>query len=177
MAQKNDSSDGGWSPYVAGALSGLVSVLSVWISGHYLGASTTFVRTAGMLEEVFSPERVAQMDYFIKTVPKIDWQWMFVVGVFFGALLAALTSGSFRWQALPTMWQERFGSDSRGKRALFAFVGGVVAMFGARLADGCPSGHGLSGSLQLAVSGFISLACFFIGGMIVARLIYGRKTS
>jgi hypothetical protein len=30
----------------------------------------------------------------------------------------------------------------------------------------------LSGTLQLAVSGFIALVCFFVGGIIVARLIY-----
>jgi hypothetical protein len=30
----------------------------------------------------------------------------------------------------------------------------------------------LSGTLQLAVSGFIALVCFFIGGIFVARLIY-----
>ena len=35
--------DGGWSPYVAGALSGLVSVGSVWFVGKFLGASTTLV--------------------------------------------------------------------------------------------------------------------------------------
>jgi len=40
------------------------------------------------------------------------------------------------------------------------------------LAGGCPSGHGLSGSVQLAVSGFIALICFFIGGIIVVRLLY-----
>jgi len=177
MRQLSQPDDGGWNPYLAGALSGVVSVLSVWISGHFLGASTTFVRTAGLLEQVFAPERVEKMDYFIKTVPKIDWQWMFVVGIFIGALIAAVTSKSFRWQALPEMWLERFGPDSKRKRALFAFAGGTVAMFGARLADGCPSGHGLSGSLQLAVSGFISLACFFAGGMIVARLIYGGRAS
>jgi len=177
MRQRPYSDDGGWNPYLAGALSGLVSVLSVWISGHFLGASTTFVRTAGLMEQFFAPERVEKMAYFIKTVPKIDWQWMFVFGIFIGALIAAVTSKSFRWQALPNMWQERFGEDSKGKRALFAFVGGAIAMFGARLADGCPSGHGLSGSMQLAVSGFISLACFFAGGMVVARLIYGKEES
>jgi hypothetical protein len=36
--------DKGWSPYLAGALAGVVSILSVWIAGKYLGASTTFVR-------------------------------------------------------------------------------------------------------------------------------------
>lgn len=173
----SSSSGGGWNPYLAGALSGLVSVFSVWFAGKFLGASTTFVRVAGMLENVFTPERVAQMDYFIKTAPKIDWQWMFVVGIFIGALIASLSDRSFRVQALPALWQERFGVASNGRRAIFAFGGGIIAMFGARLADGCPSGHGLSGSLQLAISGFVSLACFFIGGIIVARLIYGGKAS
>lgn len=133
IAQKGD---GGWNPYLAGALSGLVSVVSVGVAGHFLGASTTFVRMAGMLEKVVAPEHIATLDYFVKTAPKVDWQWMFVVGIFIGALIAALTSGSFKLQALPDMWQERFGSDSRGKRALFAFGGGAVAMYGARLADG-----------------------------------------
>lgn len=128
--------DRGWSPYLAGALSGVVSILSVWVAGQYLGASTSFVRTAGMLEKVFAPERVEQMDYFIKTVPRIDWQWMFVVGIFIGAFISSMTSRSFYWKALPDMWQERFGSHSRTRRALFAFFGGTVAMFGARMADG-----------------------------------------
>lgn len=128
--------DGGWSPYLAGALSGVVGVLSVWFAGQYFGASTSFVRTAGLIEQMFGPERVAQMDYFIKVAPKIDWQWMFMVGIFLGALISAVTSGSFKLQAVPDMWAERFGQNSTVRRALYAFTGGVVAMFGARLADG-----------------------------------------
>jgi hypothetical protein len=129
-------SNGGWSPYSAGALSGLVGVFSVWFAGQYFGASTSFVRTAGMIEALFGPERVAQMDYFIKVAPKIDWQWMFLVGIFLGAMIAALSSGSFRLQAVPDMWAARFGHASTPGRAVVAFVGGAVAMFGARLADG-----------------------------------------
>ena len=159
------------SPYLAGALSGLVLVLSVWVTGKFYGTSTTFVRAAGMVEKIFDATRVARMDYFIKEVPMIDWQWMFVIGIFIGSLIAAKTSGTFSWQAVPGMWQKRFGS-SIGKRAVVAFIGGVIGMFGARLADGCPSGHGLSGSVQLAMSGFVSLICFFIGGALVARIIY-----
>jgi hypothetical protein len=125
----------GWNPYLCGALSGLVIVFSVWLSGKFLGASTTFVRTAGMLESLISPERVASMPYFIKELPQIDWQWMFVAGIFLGSLLAAKLFGDFRWQAVPVMWQKYFG-PSQMKRGLVAFVGGAVAMFGARLADG-----------------------------------------
>ena len=43
-----------------------------------------------------------------------------------------------------------------------------------RLAGGCPSGHGLSGLSQLAVSGFVALAFFFGGGWVTARLLYGK---
>ena len=128
-------SNGGWSPYVAGALSGVVLILSVWITGKFFGASTTFVRSAGMVEELFSPERVAAMEYFVKELPQIDWQWMFVLGIFLGSLISAVTSGSFRLQAVPDMWERRFG-PSRAKRAVIAFIGAAVAMFGARLADG-----------------------------------------
>ncbi len=166
-------SKGYWSPYLAGGLSGIVIVLSVWFVGKYAGASTSFVRSAGMIEKVFGPERVAQMEYFMKESPVIEWQWMFVVGILVGAFVSAITSGTFKIQAVPTMWQEKFGNEVP-KRAMVAFVGGLIAMFGARLADGCPSGHGLSGSMQLAVSGFIALICFFIGGILMARVVYGQ---
>jgi uncharacterized protein len=76
------------------------------------------------------------MDYFIKVVPKIDWQWMFMIGIVLGAFISAVTSGSFKLQAVPDMWAERFGARSVGRRAVYAFIGGAVAMFGARLADG-----------------------------------------
>jgi len=127
---------GAWNPYLAGALAGVVGILSVVIAGKYFGASTSFVRTAGMIEQFFGPERVAQMDYFIRVAPKIDWQWMFMIGIIVGAFIAAVTSGSFKLQAVPDMWAERFGAKSIGRRAVFAFAGGAVAMFGARLAGG-----------------------------------------
>ncbi|MCJ7594768.1 MAG: YeeE/YedE family protein [Desulfobacterales bacterium] len=131
----NANHDKGWSPYLAGALSGLVLVLSVWMTGKYFGASTTFVRSAGMIEKIFSAERVAKMEYFVKEAPKIEWQWMFVVGILVGSLIASTTSKSFQWKAVPDMWEARFGG-SVAKRGGVAFMGGLIAMFGARLADG-----------------------------------------
>lgn len=124
-----------WSPYLAGGLSGVVLILSVWIAEKFFGASTSFVRSAGMIEKLFGAERAAGMDYFIKNVPKIDWQWMFVIGVLIGSLIASTTSGAFRWQAVPDMWKARFG-PSPTKRGIVAFIGGAIAMFGARLAGG-----------------------------------------
>ncbi|RZB36113.1 MAG: uncharacterized protein SRB2_02464 [Desulfobacteraceae bacterium Eth-SRB2] len=127
--------DKGWSPYLAGALAGIVMILSVWIAGKYFGASTTFVRSAGMIEKIFSAECVEKMDYFIKKVPKFEWQWMFVFGIFMGSLISSTTSRSFKCKAVPDMWEDRFG-PGKMKRAGVAVIGGMVAMFGARLAGG-----------------------------------------
>jgi len=160
-----------WNPYLAGALSGMVSIGSIYFVGKYLGASTSFVRTTGMIEQLFFPDRVAMMPYFMKELPVIDWQWMFVIGIAVGAFIADMESGDFHIQLIPNMWKSRFG-DGIKQRAIVAFIGGIIAMFGARLADGCPSGHGLSGSLQLSVSSYIALICFFIGGLISANWLY-----
>jgi len=132
---KNSDDGKYWSPYVAGACAGLVLVLSVWFAGKYFGASTSFVTSAGMIEKVFSESHVAQTDYFVKSPQKIDWQWMFVIGVLIGSLIASLSSGTFKSQHVPDMWREHFGSGF-GKRGIVAFIGGTIAMFGARLADG-----------------------------------------
>ncbi len=163
---------GRWSPYLAGALSGVVLVLSVWITGKYFGASTTFARTAGAVERLIAPERVKNMAYFAKYAAPVDWQSLFWVGLMAGSFLAALTSSSFTRQMVPDMWSRRFSADPV-RRGMAAFFGGLIALFGARMADGCPSGHGLSGLAQMAVSGYVALICFFIGGIIAARLIYG----
>ncbi|HOE80565.1 MAG TPA: YeeE/YedE thiosulfate transporter family protein [Smithellaceae bacterium] len=124
-----------WSPYAAGALAGLLLVLSVAVAGKYFGASTTFVRAAGFAEQAVAPDKVAGMEYFIKEKIKVDWQLMFVVGVLLGSLVSALTSSDIKAVAVPPMWKRRFGS-SRPKRWVAALLGGVIAMFGARLADG-----------------------------------------
>jgi hypothetical protein len=110
-------------------------VLSVWLAGHYFGASTSFVRSAGLIERVLSPDHVARLEYFGKTTPKIDWQWMFVVGILIGSLAASTISNTYKVQAVPDMWQGRFGSKM-STRGMIALVGGTVAMLGARLADG-----------------------------------------
>ena len=127
--------NGLWSPYLAGALTGIVMILSVLIAHQYFGASTSFVRTAGIVESLFYPEQVAEMEYYQRVAPKLDWQWFFVAGILLGAFFAAKTGGSFKWQSVPDMWHARFG-HTPVKRGIIAFAGGAVLMFGARMADG-----------------------------------------
>ncbi len=124
-----------WSPYFAGALTGVVIILSVWIAGQYFGASTSFVRTAGIIENTISADKVARIDYYQRVAPRLDWQWFFVAGILIGSLISAVSGGTFKWQAVPDMWRSRFGNTPL-KRGLTAFAGGTILMFGARMADG-----------------------------------------
>lgn len=174
---KPNNREKGWSPYVAGALVGLLAIASVYATTHvmgksaYLGASTTFVRAAGFIEQALLPDSGSAKQYFNKTNITIDWQFMLVIGIGIGALIASLTDRSFKLEMVPPIWNRRFG-NSIIVRAVGAFAGGVLLMFGARLAGGCPSGHGLSGIMQLSVSGFAALGMFFIGGCCIAHYIY-----
>lgn len=178
MAEQSDK--GGWSPYLAGALVGVLAILSVFATTHFmgksnfLGASTTFVRAAGLITQTIDPQLVAENAYFAKEKVRIDWQFMLVIGIFLGAMISSLQDKSFRFESVPPTWEKYFG-PSVSKRALAAIFGGVIAMIGARMADGCPSGHGLSGMMQLSVSSFFALALFFGTGILVAHLVYRGK--
>ena len=169
--------DNGWSPYLAGALVGLLAIISVWATTvlmgktNYLGASTTFVRAAGLLERAVAPERVAANEYFTTSKVKVDWQFMLVSGIFLGALISSVTDRSFKWESVPPVWAKRFG-NSPIIRAVGAVLGGIVAMVGARMADGCPSGHGLSGMMQFSVSTLAALCLFYGVGIAVAAMVY-----
>ena len=159
-----------WNPYLAGALSGILIILSVVLSGNYFGSATAFVQLIGILEKILTPEKVAQMKYFSIVEPVLSWQILFIIGIFIGSFLAAKMFGDFKWQLIPELWKNNLGSSPL-KRSLFAFVGGIIAMFGARLAGGCPSGQ-MSSSILLSISGFLAITMFFIAGIIVARLIF-----
>ena len=163
-----------WPPYAVGAGIGILSWFAFLFSDKPLGVSTAYERTAGMIEEAARGSSVREKEYYQRYVPKIDWEWMFVAGLFGGALLSALLSGDFRVEMVPPMWEASFG-DHAALRWLAALIGGVLLGIGARWADGCTSGHGISGTLQLVVSSWVAVLCFFAGGVVTARLIHALR--
>ena len=160
-----------WSPYGVGAGIGLLSCLAFLLSDKPIGCSTAFARTSGMLERLFRGPKTLDKPYYRKFVPELDWEWMLVLGIAIGAFVSARLSGSFALQWVPAFWAETVGS-SPALRWLVALVGGVIMGFGARWAGGCTSGHGISGTLQLAVSSWIAAACFFAGGIVTAQVLF-----
>lgn len=156
-----------WSPYIVGACIGVLSWLTFYFSDKPIGASSFYASVAGFIGKLFAKRRVESLAYFKENPPRVGWEFVFVLMAIVGAGVAALTGGEFVNEWIPPMWQERFG-NSIALRASVAFGGGILMAFGARLAGGCTSGHGISGTMQLNVGSWIAVICFFIGGIAVA---------
>ncbi|HPD16218.1 MAG TPA: YeeE/YedE thiosulfate transporter family protein [Planctomycetota bacterium] len=160
-----------WSPYVVGVGIGVLCCLAFLLSDKTMGCSTAFARSAGMLERLFRGKAVEAKPYYQQFKPVVDWEWMLVVGLLLGAAASALLSGTFHLHWVPPLWAERVGVDPV-VRWVVAFFGGICMGFGARWAGGCTSGHGISGTLQLAASGWLAVAGFFIGGIATAVALF-----
>jgi uncharacterized membrane protein YedE/YeeE len=160
-----------WSPYWVGIGNGILSWIAFVLSDKPIGVSTAYAQTSGMIEKAFQGRKVEEKDYYREYVPQISWTWMLVVGLIVGAFVSAVTSGDFRLEWVPPLWESKFGYSPIIRWAA-AFSGGVILGIGARWADGCTSGHGISGTLQLIISSWIAVICFFVGGVVVAHMIY-----
>lgn len=168
-----------WSPYAVGVGIGMLSWFAFATADHPLGVSTSFEQAAALAERAVAPDIEEANGYFAAKhaegkPPRVGWEWMLVVGLFLGALLSSRLSGDRSSEAVPAQWRERFGGSAAGRLAA-AFSAGAVMMFGARLAQGCTSGHGISGNLQLAASSWAFTVVFFAAATATALLLYGRK--
>lgn len=146
-----------WAPYAVGAGIGVLSWFAFLLLGHPLGITTGFTRLVGLLEG----PHAAQVPYLAKLQPFVNFELMLVIGVFAGSWFSARISGA--------------SQSGRAARALPSFLGGLMILFGARLAGGCTSGHGISGSLQLATSGWLFFLTIFASGAVAAFLLYRKE--
>ena len=166
------TSRGRWNPYLVGAGLGVLSWLAFAVVNTPLGISTPISSSASLCAApVLGGEAVARNAYWAKFPFKWDYHMLFLVGTFLGSLASVITSRSFRLEAVPATWAERFGG-STAKRLATAFLGGVIIMFGARMAGGCTSGHGISGSLQLALSSWVFFLTLFGFGLLTAFILF-----
>ncbi len=58
------------------------------------------------------------------------------------------------------------------KSLVLLSIGGLLVGFGARYADGCTSGHAISGLSNLELPSLIAVIGFFIGGLVMIHLIF-----
>lgn len=167
-----------WSPYLVGLWIGVLSWFAFATVNRPIGITTAFEYSAALAGEAIAPQLATPyLEAKAKEgkKPKIDWEWMLVLGVFVGAFVSSKMSGDrAHGERVPPLWRWRFG-DSPGYRFAGAFLGGLIMMLGARIAKGCTSGHAISGVLQLALSSWIFAPIMIAAGALTALAIYGKE--
>lgn len=164
-----------WSPYLAGIVIGLLQIPAFLLIETALGASSSYVTIGGLIALWVDPS-VVKIDYVAKHIAltsKNWWQVALVIGIAIGAFISMKMSGAKRAPVSP-IWRRALGTASPAKRYAVAFAGGFLMLLGARIADGCTSGHGLSGMAQLAVGSTVAVAAMFAGGIATAMLMLRR---
>ena len=168
-----------WSPYVAGLLLGVVGVLAVWLSNSLLGASGAFENIAGLVGKAVAPKLFDNIYFNFIMPPEITWSVILLIGVFFGGMIGAATSGTLKWGKKDSVnddaqWKSIFGAQT-WKRWVLAFIGAIILEYAAGIAGGCTSGLAISGGMLLAPSAFLFIIGMFASGIITALIIYRRR--
>lgn len=154
-----------------GVMLGSIFFLAIWWVKP-IGISTQFSVLSAMAYEKVDSNFLSSNAYMQKDEGKLakkvqnplNYDLLFFLGVPLGAFVAFLLFGKNRGLNLAFSLRD----------CVFAFVGGFLLLYGARMAGGCTSGHMMSGIMQSSLSGFVfAISVFAVG--ITWVMIGGRK--
>jgi len=154
-------------PYLAGIGLGITLLLAFVLVGRGLGASGAMMRFTAWLVSVFSAAHANANSYFAHYAgegvnPFNNWLVYEVLGVIVGGFLSGLLAGRLKFMT------DRGPQITDKVRWAFAFLGGGLMGFGARLAYGCTSGQALTGGATLALGSWAFMFAVFGGGYLAA---------
>jgi uncharacterized membrane protein YedE/YeeE len=138
-------------PILGGLAIGGAQALSMLISRKTIGVSAAYQQLAMEFWSITSPS--------VHAKPSSRSAIWFAIGILLGAKALASKMPSLTSSAET----HKFG-------ILTSLVGGATMVFGAALAGGCPSGHGISGMATLSLPSFVTVAAMFSGGIMLKAL-------
>ncbi|MBM4422717.1 MAG: hypothetical protein FJ030_04910 [Chloroflexi bacterium] len=157
-------------PYTGGLLLGLVLFAAFFFTGNGLGASGGLNRYLVLVEDAIAPEHVDRTPYLLKLAggdknPLDDWVVMVVVGAMIGGFVAGWLNGRLKIET------NKGPNITARQRWFFAFLGGAIMGYGARMARGCTSGLALSGGAVLSVGAWAFMFAVFGGAYMLAYFV------
>jgi uncharacterized membrane protein YedE/YeeE len=138
-----------------------------WAAGPALGACVVACRlllngrlgVTGGYSEVIDKLRSRSLSF--------DWRGWFLIGVVLGGTLFALIAGGPDFHGYGWLTRHLHG-PAQVWIAPVLLVSGVLIGYGAKLAGGCTSGNGLSGSAMLSRASLAATATFFATAIAVS---------
>ncbi|WBV60420.1 YeeE/YedE thiosulfate transporter family protein [Chryseobacterium camelliae] len=172
-----------WPWYVAGPLIGLTVPVLLILGNKTFGISSS-------LRHICAACIPANINFFKYDWKKEIWNLFFVLGIFFGGLIAAqflinpgeiivnpnlkaelATYGITDYSNLVPVQLMNFENLLTFKGFTTMIVGGFLVGFGTRYAGGCTSGHAIMGLSNLQWPSLVATICFMIGGFLMANVI------
>ena len=172
-----------WAWYVAGPIIGLTVPTLLLIGNKSFGISSS-------LRHVCAACFPADVSFFKYDWKKEIWNLVFVLGTFFGGMIATnllanpnefvlsqATMNDLRALGIQDfsglMPSDLFSTEVLFslKGLIFFVFGGFLVGFGTRWAGGCTSGHAIMGLSNLQVPSLIATCCFMIGGFTMTHLL------
>ena len=172
-----------WAWYVAGPLIGLTVPTLLLIGNKSFGISSS-------LRHICAACLPADIPFFKYNWKKEIWNLVFVLGIFFGGIIATyflknpnvFVLSEATMKDLSALGIKDFSglmpADLFSVEALFSVkgliffvLGGFMVGFGTRWAGGCTSGHAIMGLSNLQIPSLIATCCFMIGGFTMTHLL------
>ncbi len=141
--------------YIAGPVLGLCVVACRALFNARLGVTGGYSEIIGRLRE-------GQLAF--------DWRGWFLIGVVLGGGLYALAAGGPDFHGYGWLTAHLHGS-AQAAIAPILLAAGVLIGYGAKLAGGCTSGNGLSGTAMFSPASLAATATFFATAIVVSFLI------
>jgi hypothetical protein len=165
-----------WNPYIAGVGLGIVLLAAFVLMGRGLGASGAFSSLVSVGVNAVAPEHARSNGFYAEYLgdgtqnPLKEWLVFEVLGVIVGGFVSGILAHRIKGSV------EKGPRIATGKRLLFAFLGGGIMGFGAKLARGCTSGQALTGGALLSVGSWAFMLAVFAGGYAVAYFLRRQWT-
>lgn len=172
-----------WPWYIAGPLIGLTVPALLIMGNKSFGISSS-------LRHICAACIPANVNFFKYDWKKEAWNLFFVLGIFFGGMIAAhflvnpneitvnsnlktelAGYGITDYSNLVPVQLMNFESLLTLKGFIMMVVGGFLVGFGTRYAGGCTSGHAIMGLSNLQWPSLVATICFMIGGFLMANII------
>jgi len=142
-----------WNWYISGPLIGLFVPLLFIVGNKMFGISSSFEHVCSLL---LPKSKTNIINYDKKSN---SWKFYFVIGIAIGAVIAVYVLSVDDPQFLPDVYYTYSGY-------IQLFIGGVLIGFGTRYANGCTSGHAITGISLLNSASLKSTLAFFAGGVV-----------
>ncbi|WP_108022866.1 YeeE/YedE thiosulfate transporter family protein [Rhodovulum kholense] len=178
---------------IGGPLLGIVFFLAVLLAKP-IGVSTQFVVLDAILWNLQQPDAgivtqtaegfTSTNAYLAKSGGALadeagnplTYPVVFVLAMMVGAFLSSLIRSTVPKgeRNVPAMYRANTGGFWP-LRWVLAFAGGVLVLYGARLAGGCTSGHMMSGMMQTSVSGYVFAFGAFLTAFPTAMMLLKKE--